>query len=577
MKTFAILGLALVSLLGCTRSKEVVPPKENVMRMPLKDKISSLDPHVTHDVYSLRAQGLFYESLYQYHYLKRPLELEPLLAESMPTISKDNKTFTFKLKKGVRYHDHPCFTASGGKGREVVAEDFSYMIHRVSAPKFVSPVFSAFEKKLVGVDDYHAGKVPTISGIKVLDSHAFQLTLLTPSPRFIYNFINAHTAPLPKECVEKLGDELARTELGTGPFLLKEYNAASKVVAVRNPEYRKMTYPGEGKPGDKEAGLLEDAGKPVPFLDKVVYEILIEDNPTWLKFMAGETEVSRIPKDNMAGALPGGKLSPELLKRGVKHLTEVEGDVTVWIFNMDDPVWGKKKELRQAFALALDMPRMIETIYASMAVRAHSLVDPTQYGYDPNWKSRWATRDIAKAKELLAKAGYPDGKGLPPVEMPTTTSATARQMNELLVKSLSEAGIVLKPIAMTWPELSKSLRTKKFTVAGIGYASDTPDADTAFAQLHSRNAAPGPNAASYRNAEVDKLIDEVEMMRNGPERYKRIRKVLEIVDDELPYVTGVHRIGNQLTQPWVRNHVFTDDMFWGNWLKYKKIIPASGG
>jgi ABC-type transport system substrate-binding protein len=567
------LALVLVSLLGgCTRAREVHPPKENVLRMALLMKITTLDPHLSNDIYSHQTEGLTYESLYAYHYLKRPLELVPVLADGPTVMSKDRKSFTVKLKKGVLFQDDPCFKSTGGKGREVTAEDISYMIHRISAPKFASPTFSSFENRVVGVDDFHAGKAPTISGVRVLDKYTIRMDVLKPNPRFMYNFVNAHTAIVAKECVDFYGQEFGRHPVGTGPFKITEYDSGSRVVAVRNPNFRKDTYPTEGMPGDKEKGLLDDAGKPVPFVDKVIYEILIESQPRWLKFMAGEHDFITIPKDNLGSALPNGKLSEDLEKRGVKLFREVQADVTTLIFNMEDPVWGKHKELRQAIALALDVPRIIEVMYGGQATRAHSLVDPTQYGFDPKWKSRWTDRNIPKAKELLAKAGYPDGKGLPPLEYIGTSSTLARQMTELESMQLKEIGIQLKPDFMTWPEFDKRMREKKFAVVGLGYASDTPDADATFVQYHSRNVAPGPNISNYRNPEADKLIDEIEQMDNGPARLAKIAKLREILDEDLPMIPMVHRIGNQLAQPWVRNHIYTDALDWVSWLKYKKIL-----
>ncbi|MBI3544418.1 MAG: hypothetical protein HY075_14195 [Deltaproteobacteria bacterium] len=565
-----VLGFAFLSA-ACTKSHRSGPPKENVLRMALDQKVRSFDPHVTSDVYSNQVQSLVYETLYTYHYLKRPLEVIPALAESLPVFSKDRKTMTIKLKKGIRFQDDACFKATNGKGRELSSADVVYMFERVSGTKIVSPTFGSLEHKIVGIDEFHAGKASSIVGISAPDASTVVIKLAEPQPRFTFNFLDMHTAIVPKECVAALGDEFPRHPVGTGPFHIVQADLSSKVVGVRNPDYHTVAYPTEGNPGDKEAGMLDDAGKQLPLVDKVVMEVLEEKQPQWLKFLAGDFEYLGIPKDNIGVALPGGKLSPEISKLGVKHFSQARGDVTTQFFNMDDPIWGKSKDLRHAFALAINRAEVIAVQYAGQAIQAQSLLDPIQYGYDPKFKSKWADRDVAKAKELLAKAGYPEGKGLPPLQMPTNNDTVARQFDELLSRQLKEVGITLKADPMTWPEFEKRGRTKNFQIMGMGFASGVPDFDDAANLIHSRYAAPGDNFASYRNAEVDKLVDEVGALDNGPVRLAKIHRIQELMDEDMAYVPMVHRVGNQLFQPWVRNPVYLDNMFVGMFARYLRV------
>lgn len=571
-----VLGCMLVMTLeSCTGKREVGPPKENVFRLAIRSKFTTLDPHFMTDIYSIAAAGLVVENLYDFHYLKRPRQLEPLLADGMPTMSKDFKTFTFKIKKGIKYQDHPCFKSTNGKGPELTAHDFAYAIHRMSSPKKASPQYSNFEGTVMGVDEYHSGKAPSIKGVRVVDSHTLEIKLAKARPRFAFTFTGPRTGPLPQDCVENLNGELTNTVVGTGAYKIVEYDPNSKLIAVKNTEYKTVNYPTVGNPGDKEKGLLEDAGKPLPFVDKVVYDVLVEDQPRWLKFMAGEHEVVRIPKDNIGTALENGKISPELAKRGVQHVREAEADVTTWIFNMKTPVWGEKKELRQAFSLSIDRPRLIELNYGGQAVAAQSLIDPTMYGYDANWKNPYTTRDVKKAKELIAKAGYPDGKGLPELEMPISASSVGRQIGEATQRFAADVGIKMKLIPMAWPELAKGLRESKWMITGLGYGGAEPDVDGVLPHFHSRNMAPGPNVANYKNVELDKLTDEINTMANSPARMAKIVRVREIMAEDMPYIPGVHRIGNHLVQPWVKNYVYVDEQAFGEWMKYMRVVPAT--
>ena len=109
------------------------------VRLPLTAMIRSLDPVQADDVFTAEEVGRAYESLLQYHYLKRPYVLQPNLAESMPEISADGTTYTFRLKKGILFQDDPCFTGAEGRGREVVADDIIYSLKRVADPKYGAP------------------------------------------------------------------------------------------------------------------------------------------------------------------------------------------------------------------------------------------------------------------------------------------------------------------------------------------------------------------------------------------------------------------------------------------------------
>ncbi|MEW6056613.1 MAG: ABC transporter substrate-binding protein [Bdellovibrionota bacterium] len=562
-------ALIFLNLPSCTRPSKVTAPKEKIFRFGAEAKLVSLDPHVTKDVYSSQAQSLFYETLYHYHYLKRPFEIVPVIAESLPEVSKDRKTYKIRLKKGIHFHDDACFP--GGKGREVKADDVVYLFHRMATPNFSSPIYGALEDNIEGIKDFHNGKAPSITGVRAIDPYTVEIRLERILPRFLHILTDMRTAILPKECVEKYGDAFARRAVGTGAFVLQEADLASKIVAVRNPNYRHMTYPAEGSVDDAEKGLLADAGKELPLLDKVVFEVVVEAQPRWLKFMKGEYELIGIPKDNLPHALEGEKLSSELQARGIKLFRSIRSDVTATIFNMDDPVWGKKKELRQAYALTLDVPKIIEVQYGNQAIRAHSMIDPSMYGYDPAFKSKWAVRDVKRARALIAKAGYPDGKGLPPIIYPRDSSTLSRQLEELLKAQLAEAGITLQAVPMTWPEMMRTQQTRNFVAMGIGMVSTVPDVEDMMGIINSKMIFSTQNSAAYRNPRVDKLIDEITMIENGPARLAKIKEMIAILDEDLPYVPLTHRIGNQLVQSWVKNHVYTDNLLLGHFVKYHRI------
>lgn len=565
-----LFGIMLV-FESCSRQKSAGPPNENIYVMPIRAKIVSLDPHVTSDVYSSQAQSLSYESLYQTHFLKRPYTLIPALADGMPKVSADGKKWTFKIKKGIHYQDDPCFQASKGKGRELLASDFVYYFKRIANAKLGSPAYSDFEPLIAGLSEYKSGKSKEISGVRAPDPYTLEISILKKSPRFIYNFSGAQGAPLPEECVEYYGDKISEHAIGTGPYVVTQFSA-NRVVAIRNPNFREEYYPTEGQESDSKNGLLVDAGKRIPFIDKIELHVVEEDQPRWLRFLAGEFSVSGVPKDSIDLAFPGGELSPELRGKGIQHFRELMTDVTVHIFNMKDPVWGKHRELRQAFALTRDIPQYNKLIFAGFAIPAQSYVMPGTYSYDPNYKSPWTDRNLAKAKELLAATGFPDGKGLPPLVFPNGASTQLRQGIELLARQMKEVGIEVKYEPVSWPELVKRMKEGKFSVAYIGYSTSVPDPESGLPMFHSRSIPPnGQNYGHYINSEYDRVVEDIEVMENGPQRIAKIREAVKILERDLPVIPTSHRIMNQLYQPWIKNASAADELYSVPWIKYRRV------
>src|SRR5581483_559293 len=140
----------LFAFISCSKARPVLPPKESIFRYNLNARITSLDPHATVDVYSATVQSLVYDTLYEYHYLK-PQEIIPALAESLPTFSKDRKSLTIKLKRGIFFQDDECF--ANGKGREITSDDVLFMFERAASPKISYAAFGNFEGNIVGIDD----------------------------------------------------------------------------------------------------------------------------------------------------------------------------------------------------------------------------------------------------------------------------------------------------------------------------------------------------------------------------------------------------------------------------------------
>lgn len=547
---------------GCSKTSK---DPANTVHIPSVAKIKTLDPAFADDLYSGWEIGKVYENLLHYGYLKRPYVLEPQLAESMPQLSADKKTYTFKLKKGVLFQDDACF--SGGHGREMIADDVVYSLRRVADPKINSSGWWTLDGKIAGLNEWHdeAAKSGSsdyskpVSGLKALDRYTVQITLTKPNYQFLYSMAMPFESIIPHEAAEKYGKDFVNHPVGTGPFKLAEYNPSSRLVWDKNPTFRAEVYPSEGAPGDKEAGLLADAGKPLPRADRIVTEIFEESQPKWLKFMSGQLEISGIPKDNYASAIgKDNELVPELKAKGIKLHRVPMLDLTYTSFNMDDPILGKNKLLRQAISLADNQTEIDDLFYNNQALAAQGPIPPGLSGYDPSSKSPYRQFNLEKAKELLEKAGYPGGKGLPPLEVAALADSTNRQMTEHFAKEMAALGITLKVNSGSWPQFDEAIKNKRGQIWSLAWGADYPDAEDYLALYYSKNVSPGSNDANYRNPEYDKLYEESLALPDSPQRAELYKRMAKIVIEDCPRIWGAHRMNVDVTQPWMKNYKWND-------------------
>ncbi len=569
-------SLVTFGLTGCTKK---VDDTDTTINIPLRANVKGLDPINANDLYSSMVIQNIYEGLLDYHYLKRPYELKPLLAEEMPTVSPDGLTYTFKIRKGVRFHDNPAFP--DGKGREITAEDFIYSWKRLADPRNASEGYWIFEDKIKGLTEWvNAIKNKTgdfdapIEGLQAPDKHTLVIKLTQPYYQLQYVLAMPFAVVVPKEAVEKYGAEFLNNPVGTGPFMLEkpsDWIRNSKITLKRNPNWRGETYPTEGEPGDKEAGLLEDAGKPLQIADQLVFIELTEDQPRWQNFMKGNLEWVEIPNDNFDSAVKNDKIVPELAAKGIKLQISSAIEVVYTAFNMNDPILGKNKDLRRAFALASNIPVRIQRFYNGRALQAQGPIPPGLDGYDPDFKNPWGQFDREKAKEYLAKAGFPEGKGLPEFTYETLADSKSRQITEFEVQNWAAMGIKMKISTNTWPQFQEKIKNGQAQIFGLAWGADYPDAQNFLQLFYSKNVSPGPNDSGYKNPEYDKLYEASLKLPPGKERTELYKKMRDILIEDMPWIFGLHRLNYRLTHGWLRNFKY-NEMTYGIY-KYVRVDP----
>lgn len=563
IKTFGLLLVALSIALSSSCTKKV-ETKDKVLNLAVTAEVKGMDPIFANDRYSSNEVSRVYEGLFEYHYLKRPYQLVPNLAEQMPSVSADGLTYTIKVKPGVMFHDSEAFP--DGKGRELVAQDFVYSLKRLADPKLQGLGWWLLDGKVVGLNEWRDkfAELPAVDydekveGLQATDKYTLQFKLTKPFPQFLYSLAMPFTFVVPREAVEKYGSEFLNYPVGTGPFILPRFTQSNKIEYVKNPNFRDKFYPTEAAQEFIDAGYLADAGKKLPLVDRIVINVMTESQPRWLNFQKGRVDYIDIPKDNFdAVVTPDKGLADELKLKGIDLMISPSLDVTYTAFNHDMEIFRNKK-LRQAMSLAFDREGSNKLFYNGTALVAHSPVPPGVAGYMSDFVNPYVTRDLEKAKKLLAEAGFPEGKGLPEFQYDCPSSTVARQIGEYFKIQMAELGIKIRVVTNPWPELLRKITSRQAEIWGIAWGADYPDAENFLQLLYGPNKSPGANGSGYDNPEFNELYKKAAVLQDTPERTALYEQMVKLVAEETPWIFGYHRQSYTLRHGWLKNFVPSD-------------------
>ncbi|MBC7664573.1 MAG: ABC transporter substrate-binding protein [Caulobacter sp.] len=556
----------LAFALACLAATGAQAAEPSVLTYARSASFESMDPPRAADETSSEVILQVYSTLLSYAYLERPYKLTPDLLESMPTLSADKLTYTFHLRKGVHFHDNACFP--GGKGREVTADDALYSLKRYADARINSKSWFAMEGAVVGLDAWRAAtaKAPAdadltkadIAGLRRIDASTFSITLTRPNGLFLFALTLGSTAIVPVEAVQMYKDRFAVNPVGTGPFTLKgPVDRKSTLHFLRNPDYYGR-YPSVGAPGDAEKGLLKDAGKRLPIADAIDMPLIEESQPAALKFLRGEIDWRGLDRSNftkMVVRAPDGqfRLGDEYASKFNIYWT-IGNDDWFIMLNMKDPVLGRNKLLRQAMAATFDPKAVIDVLYNGRQRALESIVPYELPGNERESGAVTNHHDLARAKKLLADAGFPGGNGLPAFTMVFSSgNAEYHNLFDLLRAQFATAGIQLKADFMDVPTFSKATSGGNFQLAWTGWVADYPDPENFYQLMYSKNAAPGPNSGSYADPAYDKAYEAMRLMPNGPQRLEYIRTMNARLKDDVPVMFAYDTLRFGVLQKWVGN------------------------
>jgi oligopeptide transport system substrate-binding protein len=571
------LGSAAASVLMAlsfhTASDAADPGK--TLRVTFQVAETGFDPPRTNDYYSGMVIEAIFDRLLTYDYLARPAKLVPSTAESLPEITNNARTYTFKIKRGIYFTPDPAFK---GKKRELTAEDYVYSIKRFFDPRNRSPYAFLFEGKIVGLDELGAQARKTgrfdydakVAGFEVPDHYTLRIHLREPDYGFSHILAFDLSGAVAREVIEAYGENANAHPVGTGPYHLKQYTRSSKIVLEANPDYRVKVWDFQSgdDPLDKEVAA-QMKGKHLPAIGNVEISIMEETQSRWLAFEQGETDMEYQLWDLAPTFMTeDGKLKPAFVKRGIKLNRSVDPEITYTYFNMLDkigdepnPVGGyslEKIALRRAIAMAYKIDDQIRIIRKGQAVRAEYPIPPGIAGHDPNYKYG-IPYDPKTANALLDRFGYkkgpdgyrtlPDGKPLV-IRYSSIPIERDRQFDELMKRSLDSIGIRLEIHKDRFAELLKLEKRCRLMMRDAAWIADTPDGDNFMQLLYGPNTFQSNNGC-YQSPDFDKLYKKSRALPDGPERNQLYRAMARKMEADTVWIMGDSRYRNMLMQPQV--------------------------
>jgi oligopeptide transport system substrate-binding protein len=598
----------------------------SVLYSAFTERPKHLDPVQSYTEDEARFTQQVYEPPLQYHYLKRPYELVPLTALEVPKpVEVEGGRFTvytIRIRPGIRYQPHPAFVAENHAlarsrvdalrspyqlplgTRELSADDYLYQIKRLASPRLHSPIFGLMAEYIVGLPELaeRLKKFDTrkqewldlrkhrLEGVEKVDEHTFRVRLKGRYPQFAYWLAMPFFAPVPWEA-EKFFQQPGMAEknftldwwpVGTGAYMLTENDPNSRMQLVRNPNFRGEPYPAEGEAGDAKEGLLADAGKAMPFVDRVVFTREKESIPYWNKFLQGYYDSSAIPSDTFDQAVRvsvGGEvgLTPEMEAKGIQLRTSVDMTILYLGVNWLDATVGGSSEaarkLRQALGIAVDWEEFISIFLNGRGLVAQDPLAPGIFGQREGREGinpvthEWRDgaprrRSIEAARKLLAEAGYPDGRnaktGEPLVLYLDTVGRGPgdKPRFDWWRRQFAKLSIQLEIRDTDWNRFQEKIRKGSQQLYILGWNADYPDPENFLFLLHgaqSRVRSQGENASNYANAEYDALFERMKNMPNSAERQKIIDRMVDIVRRDAPWIGGFHPVTYSLAHAWMGN------------------------
>jgi oligopeptide transport system substrate-binding protein len=464
------------------------------LRSALLGEPPHIDPQRMADFGSYTVASQIYTTL---TILDEKLQIAPYAAEKW-TVSKDGLTWTFKLRDNLVFHN----------GRKADANDVKYSLSRLASPDSRSPSSFLLLSDVVGFEAVNKQGEKELSGIRVVDPLTVEIKLQSPPKGDLATRLShISTAIIAKEAVEAGGANWAETQpIGTGPWKLKEWAHRSKVVYDAFPQFF--------------------GGKPK--VDRLEMPIVAEAATQLAMYQNGELDVLLVP----LGDYPRLKADPKWSKE-----MKVWDRTQVQFLALNPRVYAPFKDVRvrQAFAQAIDKQKVIDQVFHGLYIPAAGMLPPGIPGFDAQLKA--LPYDPARAKQLLTDAGFPGGKGLPPLTM-TVNPVTAdyRMMTEPIAAMLKDAlGVSIEVQLQEFASFTAAMNRRDALASFMtGWSASTLDAGY-FHELWLYGRSP-LNRVNYESAAFDKLIEQANGAPDRAHRIAFIKQADELITKDVPLI-----------------------------------------
>lgn len=484
---------------------------KTVFRYNESKGITSLDPAHSRTMGNIWATTQLFNGLVQ---LDNDMVVQPCIAKRWE-VSEDGLLYRFFLRYDVSFHDHELF--KNGVGRKVTAHDFEYSFKRILNEKTLSP----------GRWIFNAVNVEKHGGFMARNDTVLEIYLSKGFPPFLGILSMQYCSVVPQEVADELGKEFGRNPIGTGAFKFKEWHEGIKLVLHRNEYYFET---------DKE-------GEKLPYLDAVGISFIPDAQSVFLEFIKGKLDMlSGLEDGSYKDALitSNGTLQPEMTEK-IDMLSQPFLNTEYLGFLLKDTAGSNAnnplviKKIRQAINYGFDRVKMMRYI-------RNNIGTPGIHGFLPDGlpgmkgqRTKGYNYDPEKAKQLLTEAGFPNGEGLPEIELYTTSQYV--DLCEYMQRQLEEVGIRIRIEVNPGATHGGLVANSQVTFFRKSWIADYADAENYLSLFYSKNFTPnGPNYTLFSAHEYDRLYEASLSTTNDSLRHSFYAKMDSIIVAEAPVV-----------------------------------------
>ncbi len=578
-KSPSLLILILIASLSASAQSELVPDRDHVLREAVYfAPYDRLDPHRT---FYLDWDPIFrciYETPLVCDRGSEVLTLQPHLLAELPVMTDEGRRMRLRFRGDVRFQDDACF--ENGKGRLMTAADFAFVLKRHIDPRCESPYFTPYlDGRIVGAHEAHAKAVADgvfdyeaeIDGIKLLSPLELELRFVAPNPRFAALLAMTWCSLIPREAWTRYGSGLAQRPVGTGPYVYdREASREDRVTMRPNPNY-----------WDRAAG---GALGPLPLNGGVRFELISDPAIRNKRFLEDDLSILDLFPAKADDFLDHRhRLKASLRRKGFELRRADAGKLHYVAFNMRNRILAKP-EVRRALALAVDRERFIEEFYAGAARPADHLVPPSlPLGDRKAEKLDWTYGrfDLDRARELLAEAGHPNGKGLPEFILSRWGDDELAKLETGILKDCwAKIGVRVQVRLEPYEDFVRRARQGLHEISINYWIADYPDPDNFFMMLL-RSSQPvlgktqdSPNIGFWEDDRYERLYAKAAALPPGPERGELYVEMAKLVQVELPWIFLAHEQSVFLTARDIEGAVSRSN-FSRDYSRVRRMVKAS--